>query len=395
MSWRRWDPCSSPKTPSRGLRHTVSLSSAEGSRSLGRSFFGCASARYLTRVLTVVRLFFGSLAAFAASRAALAAEILALRHQLAVLERSSPARLPLTCWDRALWALLLRHWSGWKDSLVLVKPDTVIAWHRRAFRLFWRRRSATGRPTTRADIRRLIRQMAQENATWGAPRIHGELLRLGYVVGERTVSHYLARPSRPSPGVDSRLFPDAFRRVIHGLAHSFLGLGWGLARGLLWWSGRSAGAEVDPAPGCAEGPRGSGQAKRGTASAQERHVLVAALAHRLAQLGHAKEVSVTVAGGEDAARALLAFLAEMEARAQKAPSTPEGDAASPDVSEIVPPLSRAIQSVRKRARACLECGTDFEVNPRHAESHRFHSAACRSRYRRRGQAPADLAARTR
>jgi hypothetical protein len=136
--------------------------------------------------------------AFAASRAALAAEILALRHQHAVLERSSPARLPLTCWDRALWAFLLRHWSGWKDSMVLVKPDTVIAWHRRAFRPFWRRRSATSRPTTRADIRRLIRQMAQENATWGAPRIHGELLKLGYVVGERTVSHYLAR-IRPEP----------------------------------------------------------------------------------------------------------------------------------------------------------------------------------------------------
>ena len=149
-------------------------------------------------MFTVVRLLFASLVAFAASRAALAAEILALRHQLAVLARSSPARLPLTCWDRALWAFLLRHWSGWKDSLVLVKPATLVAWHRRAFRLFWRRGSAAGRPTTRAEIRRLIRLMAQENATWGAPRIHGELLKLGYVVGERTVSRYLAR-IRPEP----------------------------------------------------------------------------------------------------------------------------------------------------------------------------------------------------
>ena len=120
-------------------------------------------------MLTVLRLLLGSLVAFAASRAELAAEILALRHQLAVLERSSPARLPLTCWDRALWAFLLRHWSGWKDSLVLVKPDTVIAWHRRAFGLFWRRKSLAGRPTTRAEIRRLIRQMAQENPTWALP----------------------------------------------------------------------------------------------------------------------------------------------------------------------------------------------------------------------------------
>src|SRR5262245_12033392 len=164
----------------------------------GRRLVGCLSARYLTRVLTVVRLFFGSLAAFAASRAALAAEILALRHQLAVLERSSPARLPLTCWDRALWAFLLRHWSGWKDSLLLVKPQTVIAWHRRAFRLFWRWKSLAGRPMTGAEIRRLVRQMAQDNPTWGAPRIHGELLKLGYVVAERTVSRSLAR-IRPRP----------------------------------------------------------------------------------------------------------------------------------------------------------------------------------------------------
>jgi len=82
--------------------------------------------------------------------------------------------------------------------LVLVKPDTVIAWHRRAFRLFWRRKSLAGRPTTGAEIRRLVRQMAEENPTWGSPRIHGELLKLGYVVAERTVSRYLAR-IRPGP----------------------------------------------------------------------------------------------------------------------------------------------------------------------------------------------------
>ena len=149
-------------------------------------------------MLTVVRLVFGSLVAFAASRASLAAEILALRHQLGVLERSRPARLPLKCWDRALWAFILHHWSGWKASLVLVKPETVIVWHRRSFRLFWRRRSLAGRPTVLTEIRRLIRLMAQENSTWGAPRIHGELLKVGYVVGERTVSRYLAR-IRPEP----------------------------------------------------------------------------------------------------------------------------------------------------------------------------------------------------
>ena len=81
---------------------------------------------------------------------------------------------------------------------MLVKPETVIAWHRRAFRLFWHWTSLAGRPSIRAEIRLLIRLMAQENATWGAPRIHGELLKLGYVVGERTVSRYLAR-TRPEP----------------------------------------------------------------------------------------------------------------------------------------------------------------------------------------------------
>jgi hypothetical protein len=125
------------------------------------------------------------------------------------------------------------------------------------------------------------------------------------------------------------------------------------------------------------------QAIRRTTSTQEHHVLVAGLALRLAELGHTKDVSVKVAGGDEAARAVLAFLAEMEARAQKAQDAPKRDGAGPDGSEAVPPLSHASVSVRKRARACLECGMDFEVNPRHAESHRFHSPACRSRYWRR------------
>jgi len=148
-------------------------------------------------MFSVIRPLFAALATVVHSRVALAAEILALRHQLVVLKRARPARLPLSHWGRALWAFVLRRWTGWKDSLVLVKPETVIAWHRLAFRLFWRM-SMAGRPSARADIRRLIRQMALENSTWGAPRIDGELLKLGYVVGERTVSRYLTR-IRPQP----------------------------------------------------------------------------------------------------------------------------------------------------------------------------------------------------
>ena len=149
-------------------------------------------------MFTVIRLFLVSLVSCVRTRAAVAAEILALSHQLAVFERSDPPRPLLTCWDRALWAFVIRRWSGWKGSLVMVEPGTVIAWHRRAFRRFWQRKSRVGRPTTRAEIRRLIRQVAQENPTWGAPRIHGELLKLGYVVGERTVTRYLAC-IRPGP----------------------------------------------------------------------------------------------------------------------------------------------------------------------------------------------------
>jgi putative transposase len=92
--------------------------------------------------------------------------------------------------------LLRRLWPAWRDALVIVKPETVVAWHRAGFRLFWRLLSRTkslGRPRIVAEVRTLIRRMANENPSWGAPRIHGELLRLGFDVSERTVSRYLHR----------------------------------------------------------------------------------------------------------------------------------------------------------------------------------------------------------
>jgi len=128
----------------------------------------------------------------------MAAENLALRHQLGILLRSRPARLPLTSWDRALWAVVLQRFPAWRQSLVIVRPETVIAWHRQAFRLFWRGKSQAGRPRALAEVRRLIREMAADNPTWGAPRIHGELRKLGFDVSERTVSRYLER-IRPEP----------------------------------------------------------------------------------------------------------------------------------------------------------------------------------------------------
>jgi putative transposase len=129
------------------------------------------------------------------SRYNLGLEIFALRQQLGVLKRKHP-RPRLQLQDRIFWLLLRRLWPAWRDALVIVKPETVVAWHRAGFRLFWFLRSrpkSLGRPKIDAEVRTLIRRMANENPCWGAPRIHGELLKLGFDVSERTVSRYLHR----------------------------------------------------------------------------------------------------------------------------------------------------------------------------------------------------------
>src|SRR5215471_1612152 len=114
------------------------------------------------------------------SRAALEIELIAVRHQLTVLRRQRPGRPQLSSLDRLLWVLLYRIWPRVIDAMVLVKPATVIAWHRQGFRFYWRWRSrGPGRPRISPDIRDLIRRMSNANPLWGAPRIHGELLKLG------------------------------------------------------------------------------------------------------------------------------------------------------------------------------------------------------------------------
>lgn len=115
------------------------------------------------------------------SRAALQLEVLALRHQLQILERSRRRRLRLSQADRLLWVWLSRMWNDWRAALVVVKPETVIAWHRQGFRRFWtwKSRRRVDRPTVRPDVRTLIRTMSTANPLWGAPRIHGELLNSG------------------------------------------------------------------------------------------------------------------------------------------------------------------------------------------------------------------------
>ena len=128
--------------------------------------------------------FLNCLSAFFRSRSSLALEILVLRQQLGVLKRGQP-RPRLKIQDRMFWVLLRRLWPAWKRVLVIVKPETVVAWDRAGFRLFWRLRSrakALGRPKLNAEVRALIRRIASENSSWGAPRIHGELLKLGFDV---------------------------------------------------------------------------------------------------------------------------------------------------------------------------------------------------------------------
>src|SRR5258706_1801978 len=136
------------------------------------------------------------------SRASLQAEILRLRHQLNVLRRKLPQRLTFTSIDRLVFAGLYRLAPGVLDALKIVRPETVIRWHRAGFRAYWRWKSRprSGRPKTPLEIRQLIREISLANPLWGAPRIHGELLKLGIDIGQTTVAKYMAGGRRtPSP----------------------------------------------------------------------------------------------------------------------------------------------------------------------------------------------------
>ena len=137
----------------------------------------------------------GLLASFR-DRASLQLEIMALRHQFEALNRQNRGRFRLSPIDRAFWSLLYRFWSGCLDALVIVQPDTVVRWHRKGFKLYWTWKSRPrrcGRPKISAEVKGLIRRMSGENALWGAPRIHGELLKLGIEVSQATVSKYMIR----------------------------------------------------------------------------------------------------------------------------------------------------------------------------------------------------------
>lgn len=139
----------------------------------------------------------------------LALENLALRQQLAIYQRRHP-RPQLRPHGRLFWVWLSKVWGQWHSALVIVKPETVIRWHREGFKLFWTKlsqRNVGGRPPINGRIKALINQMVQANPLWGAPRIHGELLKLGIEVSERTVSRLMPKNRKP-PSQTWRTFLD-------------------------------------------------------------------------------------------------------------------------------------------------------------------------------------------
>jgi len=140
--------------------------------------------------------------ALLSSRHHLLLENAALRHQLLVLSRKTK-RPRINPVDRVFWVWRSLVWSRWRQTIRLVQPDTVIHWHRQGFRLFWRWKSRArkaGRPRVAPETIDLIRQMCRANPLWGAPRIHGELLKLGIRVAQRTVSKYMVRQPGRSAG---------------------------------------------------------------------------------------------------------------------------------------------------------------------------------------------------
>jgi putative transposase len=154
-------------------------------------------------MLPLIRVLFASILRVFRKRHSLVLENLVLRQQLTVLKRKHP-RPRLVTFDKLFWVLVRRLWSGWKQALIIVKPETVVRWRRAGFALYWRAISKAdrmvGRRRISIEVRDLIVRMVTENPTWGAPRIHGELLMLGFDVSERTISRWMRRaPRDPEP----------------------------------------------------------------------------------------------------------------------------------------------------------------------------------------------------
>jgi hypothetical protein len=152
-------------------------------------------------MLYFLKLFVHVLAAPFRTQAQLEAEITMLRHQLNVLQRQAPSRPRLTVADRLLFVWVCRLFPSLRNIMTIVRPETVLRWHGPGFRVYWRwkSRSRSGRPKIPVEVRSLIRRMSVENPLCGAPRIHGELSKLGIEVAQSTVAKYMAQ-RRPGSG---------------------------------------------------------------------------------------------------------------------------------------------------------------------------------------------------
>jgi transposase InsO family protein len=150
-------------------------------------------------MIAIIKLLLWSLLDCFKSRSRLEAEVTVLRHQLGVLYRQKPKRVRLNGSDRAVLVWLLRLWPALSKSVVIVQPETIVRWHRMGFRAWWRWKSRNlgGRPKIDRELRDLIHRMCKENPLWGAPRIHGELLKLGFDITQSTVSKYMPRRRGP------------------------------------------------------------------------------------------------------------------------------------------------------------------------------------------------------
>ncbi|MGA8292985.1 MAG: integrase core domain-containing protein, partial [Rhodoplanes sp.] len=139
------------------------------------------------------------LAALVKSKSRLEAENAALRQQLIVLQRKLRGRVRFSNGDRLFFVQLYRWFPSILKAMLIIRPETLIRWHRAGFRGYWRWKSCSlgGRPPIGTELRALIQRMSQENPLWGAPRIHGELLKLGFAVSQSTVARYMARKSNP------------------------------------------------------------------------------------------------------------------------------------------------------------------------------------------------------
>jgi hypothetical protein len=197
-------------------------------------------------MLDLLGLLLGLIADLFRSRAGLEAEVLALRQQINVLQRLRPKRPTLSSMDRLVLVWICRRFPNACDALAIVRPETVLRWHRAGFRTYWRWKSRRrpGRPAVSIEIRQMIREISIANPLWGSPRIHGELLKLGIDIGQTSVAKYMVRRrGPPSQGwktflrnhadgiaaIDLFVVPTVSFRLLYGLL--IVGLG---RRQILW-----------------------------------------------------------------------------------------------------------------------------------------------------------------